>query len=55
MTSRKHARSRPEIAEACRSFTVGHYLILYRMIPEGIEIVRVSHGARRLDALFSMR
>ena len=37
MTSRKHTRSRPEIAEACRSFFVGHDLILCRMIPEGIE------------------
>ncbi len=47
--------ARPEIAEACRSFPVGHYLILYRMIPDGIEVVRVSHGTRRLDALFSLR
>ena len=45
----------PEIAEACRSFPVGHYLVLHHMIPEGIEIVRVSRGARRLDTLFSMR
>ena len=37
MTSRKHTRSRPEIAEACRSFFVGHDLILCHMIPEGIE------------------
>lgn len=43
--------ARPEIAEACRSFPVGHYLILYRTIPDGIEVVRVSHGARRLDLL----
>lgn len=47
--------ARPEIAEVCRSFPVGHYLILYRTIPKGIEVIRVSHGARRLDTLFSIR
>jgi hypothetical protein len=32
---------------------VGRYLILYRIIPEGIEVVRVVQGSRRLDNLFS--
>jgi len=26
------------------------YLILYRLIPEGVQIVRVLHGARRIGA-----
>jgi hypothetical protein len=30
---------------------VGRYLILYRIIPDGVEIVRVAHGARYLPDL----
>lgn len=39
-----------------RSFRVQgfqNYLIFYRATSEGVEIVRVLHGARDLDALFS--
>lgn len=43
--------ARPEIGNECRIFPVGRYLILNRISPNGIEVVRVSHGARRLDAL----
>jgi toxin ParE1/3/4 len=28
------------------------HLIFYRPIPEGIEVIRVLHGARELDAIF---
>jgi len=45
--------ARPEIGNECRLFPVGRYLILYRIIPRGIEVVRVRHGARRLDTLVS--
>jgi plasmid stabilization system protein ParE len=31
---------------------VGNYLILYRMIPDGIEVVRIVQGSRRLENLF---
>jgi toxin ParE1/3/4 len=30
-------------------------LILYRPLPEGIEILRVVHGSRNMDALFRRR
>ena len=43
---------RPDIAEGCRYFPVGSYLILYRLIPDGIEVVRVVQGSRRLENLF---
>ncbi len=33
-------------------FPVGSYLILYREITGGVEIVRVVHGARDLPDLF---
>jgi toxin ParE1/3/4 len=44
--------ARPDIAPECRSFPVGRYLILYRLIPDGVEVVRVVQGSRRLEGLF---
>jgi toxin ParE1/3/4 len=44
--------ARPDIAEECRYFPVGNYLILYRILPDGIEVVRVVQGSRRLENLF---
>ncbi len=43
---------RPDIAPELRYFTVGKYLILYRAVPSGVQIVRVIHGARDLFHLF---
>jgi toxin ParE1/3/4 len=45
-------RLRPDIAPELRYFTVGNYLILYRTLPDGVQIVRVIHGARDLPHLF---
>ena len=39
---------RPDIAIGVRSFPVGNYLILYRQVQGGIDIVRVIHGQRDL-------
>ena len=44
--------ARSDIAPGLRHFPVGRYLILYREIDDGIEVVRVMHGARRLSDLF---
>jgi plasmid stabilization system protein ParE len=41
-------RLRPEIAPELRYFTVGKYLILYRTVLDGVQIVRIIHGARDL-------
>ena len=46
--------ARPDIAPELRYFIEGNYLILYREAAEGIEVVRVVHGARSLKALFSV-
>jgi toxin ParE1/3/4 len=43
---------RPELRLNLRSFPVGHYVIFYRPIDEGIEVARVLHGARDVDAEF---
>lgn len=45
-------RLRPDIAPELRYFVVGKYLILYRIVPNGIQIVRVIQGARELSNLF---
>jgi toxin ParE1/3/4 len=44
-------RARPELRPDLRSFPYGAYLILYRVIDDGVEIVRVVHAARNLDDL----
>ena len=44
--------ARSDIAPGLRHFPMGNYLILYREIDPGIEVVRVVHGARRLSRLF---
>ena len=44
-------RARPELRSDLRSFPYGAYLILYRIVDDGVEIVRVVHSARNLDDL----
>ena len=44
-------RERREIGKSIRSFPVGNYVIFYRPIKDGIEIVRVLHGARDIPSL----
>lgn len=41
-------QARPDIAPGLRYFPTGQYLILYKAISEGVEIVRIVHGARYL-------
>lgn len=44
--------SREEFAPALRSSPVGNYLIFYESIEDGIEVIRVLHGARNLRRIF---
>jgi toxin ParE1/3/4 len=44
-------RSRPEIAPDARVWVVGRYLVLYRAQDDGIEVVRVVHGAREIEQI----
>jgi toxin ParE1/3/4 len=48
----KMGRARPELAPRLRSFPEGKYIILYRLAPDAIEIVRVLHGARDIESIF---
>jgi toxin ParE1/3/4 len=44
-------QQRPELANL-RSFSVGNYVILYRIAQQGIEVARVLHAARDIGAQF---
>ena len=46
-------RRREELAEGLRSFPVGRYVIFYLAIPGGVQIVRMLHGARDIEAAFT--
>lgn len=43
--------ARDDIARGVRHFPVGNYLVLYRVLGDGIEVVRYVHGMRRLQDL----
>jgi len=45
-------RLRDELAVDLRSFPVGRYIIFYRHLSNGVDIVRVLHSARDLNSDF---
>lgn len=45
-TSPQMGRKAADLAPNLRSFPVGNYLIFYRPIKDGIELIRVLHGSR---------
>ncbi|HEY5296886.1 MAG TPA: type II toxin-antitoxin system RelE/ParE family toxin [Verrucomicrobiae bacterium] len=45
-------RQREELSPRLRSFPVSRYVVFYRPIENGVEIVRVLHGARDFPPLF---
>ena len=56
LSDHPHAgRRRPELRPRIRSFPVGSYIIFYRPIRRGVELVRVLHGARDLRRVFKHR
>ncbi len=48
-------RQRPELGNGIRSFPIGNYMVFYRLIDDGIELIRVLHGARNAKRLFKDR
>lgn len=44
-------RTRPELGTGARTIVVGRYLLLYRVGPESIDVLRIVHGARELPGL----
>jgi toxin ParE1/3/4 len=45
-------RARPDIMPEIRSFPVGPYLLFHAASGNGVELVRVLHGARDIDSDF---
>lgn len=44
-------KERSELHPGLRSFVIEKYVLFYRPIDNGIEVVRVLHGARDIDQL----
>ena len=44
--------ARPELGCDVRCYSVGNYVIYFRPAMDGVEIARVLHGAREVDAIF---
>jgi toxin ParE1/3/4 len=45
-------RARPDLANELRSLTAGRYVIFYLPLSNGVDIVRVLHGARDIETIF---
>jgi toxin ParE1/3/4 len=45
-------RERKEIEVGLRSFPVGSHIIFYCLLPDGIEVIRILHGARDFQDIF---
>jgi len=43
-------RTREELAPGLRSVIVGQYVLFYRVTPAAIEVIRILHGARDIEA-----
>lgn len=48
-------RSRPELRDGLRSFVIGNYVIFYEPLDDGIDVIRVLHGARDAASALSRR
>ncbi|MEI6045148.1 MAG: type II toxin-antitoxin system RelE/ParE family toxin [Chloroflexota bacterium] len=44
-------RRQDELFKGMRSFSVYRYVVFYLPLKDGIEVVRIIHGARELDAI----
>ena len=44
--------AREDLRPELRYFVIAPYLLFYRIIPDGVEIVRILHGSRDLGGLF---
>jgi toxin ParE1/3/4 len=42
----------PQFSENTRRIIEGSYLIFYDVLPDAVHVLRVFHGARKLDDLF---
>jgi toxin ParE1/3/4 len=47
-------RIRSDLLPNLRSFPVGNYVIFYFPADDGIEVIRILHGARDIQQLFDV-
>lgn len=47
-------RVREELAPRVRSLAFGRYVVFFESLPDGIDVLRVLHGSRDLDAGFEL-
>lgn len=45
-------RRREDLAPGLRSFPAGNYVVFYRPLSEGIEVVRILSGLRDIEGIF---
>ncbi len=46
-------RAREELAPGIRSLAFGRYVVFLTPLPDGIDVVRVLHASRDIDAVFA--
>ncbi len=45
-------RRRDELLPGLQSFPLGNYVVFYQVIENGIDVIRILHGARDVEDLF---
>ncbi len=45
-------RKRDELLPGLQSFPIGNYVVFYREIQDGIDVIRVLRGSRDIEAFF---
>jgi toxin ParE1/3/4 len=45
-------RARPELYPDLRSFVIGKYVVFYLPLKDGIDVIRILHGARDIETVF---
>jgi toxin ParE1/3/4 len=45
-------RKRDELLSGLQSFPIGNYVVFYREIKDGIDVIRVLRGSRDIEAIF---
>ena len=43
-------RARDELSPGIRSLAFGRYVVFFQPLPDGMDVVRVLHGSRDIDA-----
>lgn len=44
--------ARPELYPDLRSFVIGKYVVFYLPLKDGIDVIRILHGARDIESVF---